>query len=132
MNISKDSLTYNINQITNIMKNKFLIYQCIKMYIITIMVNCFNCKVKIDSKKVKRSMLSFFNYKQWNYEITITKVEVFKHKNHLEILIETHRPGILIGKAGNTIDALINWLKDDLKTEVKINLKESKLWCVYR
>jgi len=87
------------------------------------------CKIKIDSKEVRRSISSYFHYWEWRYDTTITKIEVSETKKGLEILIETHRPGVLIGKAGSFIDGLKVWIKKDLEREdISINLKECKLW----
>lgn len=86
-------------------------------------------KVKVDNLKVRRAMDSYFYHHEWKYETTITKIETFETKKGLEILIETHRPGILIGKAGSFIDGLKKWIQDDIKREdIFINLKECKMW----
>jgi ribosomal protein S3 len=74
-------------------------------------------------------MIRYFNYHEWNYPTTITKIETFETKKGLEILIETHRPGLLIGKVGHFIDGMFERLKEDLKrNDIKIILKECKLW----
>lgn len=112
------------------MKNKTLKYLHIKAcFILRAMVCYFGFKIKVDSKLVRRSMKGYFYYHDWNYETLITKVETFETKKGLEILIETHRPGLLIGKAGRFIDGMTEQLKKDLKrTNIKINLQECKLW----
>jgi len=84
---------------------------------------------QIDSKKIRRSMKAFFIKEDWGYENTITKVEVFEKENELEVLIETHCPGILIGRMGRTIDALKEWLEKEEEKVIKINLQENLMWC---
>ena len=86
--------------------------------------------VQIDSKQVRRIMYSFYCINEMESIPTyITKVETYESKKGLSILIETHRPGLLIGSRGRLIDALNNELKSDLKrNDITIDLKESKLW----
>jgi len=117
-------------QTTNKMKNKILNYlHNMKRFILHTMMCYFGFKIKVDSKLVRRSMNGYFHYNEWNYQTSITKVEAFETKKGLEILIETHRPAFLIGKAGVFIDGLTERLKEDLKrTDLKINLQECKLW----
>lgn len=112
------------------MKNRSLNYLRTKAYfILLVMVRYFGFKIKVDNKLVRRSMNSYFNCHEWNYQTTITKIETFETKKCLEILIETHRPGLLIGKAGHFIDGMTERLKEDLKRkDIKINLQECKLW----
>ena len=112
------------------MKNKTLNYLHTKaFFILRVMVRYFGFKIKVDSKLVRRSMNGYFYYHEWNYQTSITKVETFETKKGLEILIETHRPGLLIGKAGHFIDGMTERLKEDLKrNDIKINLQECRLW----
>ena len=112
------------------MKNKTLNYlHTTACFILRVMVRYFGFKIKVDSKLVRRSMNGYFYYHEWDYQTSITKVETFETKKGLEILIETHRPGLLIGKAGVFINGLTERLKEDLKrTDIKINLQECKLW----
>ena len=84
---------------------------------------------EVDSKRVRRAMVSYFHGEVWNYQYTITKVETFETKEGLLIKIETHRPGLLIGTGGNFIDGLKKWLSIDLKrSDIAIELKESMVW----
>jgi ribosomal protein S3 len=112
------------------MKNKTLNYLHTKAcFILHVMVRYFGFKIKVDNKLVRRSMDGYFYYHEWNYSTQITKIEVFETKKGLEILIETHNPGLLVGKAGHFIDGMAERLKEDLKrNDIKINLKECKLW----
>jgi ribosomal protein S3 len=112
------------------MKNKNLNYLSTKAYFILLaMVRYFGFKVKVDNKLVRRSMIRYFSYHDWCYAETITKIETTESKKGLEILIETHRPGLLIGKAGVFIDGMVTHLMEDLnRDDIKINLQECKLW----
>jgi len=107
------------------MKTKFFNLIKIAYYAI---LSFLNLKFKIDSKKVRRTMYQFFNIEDWSYYTSITKIDVYKEKKRLLIIVETHRPGLLIGKGGSTINALIDRLKEELKTDVKISIRECKLW----
>ena len=112
------------------MKNKTLNYlHTPPCFILRVMVRYFGFKIRVDSKLVRRSMKGYFYDHEWNNQTLITKVETFETKKGLEILIEAHRPGLLIGKAGVFIDGLTGRLKEDFKrTDIKINLQECKLW----
>jgi len=108
------------------MKNKTLNYLYTKVYA---MMRYFGFKIKINSKLVRRSMNGYSYCNEWNYQTSITKVETFETKKGLEILIETHRPELLIGKAGVFINGLTEILKKDLnRKDIKINLQQCKLW----
>ena len=110
------------------MKNKILNYLSTNPYFLWF-VRYFDFKIKVDSKKVRRSMYSYFYYHEWDYTLTLTNVEVFESKSGISVLIETHKPGVLIGKAGSFIEGLKEWLKHDLnRTDIEINIRESKLW----
>ena len=112
------------------MKNKTLNYLRTKASLIFFAIVCwFGFSIKVNSKSVRRSMYGYFNYHDWNYCTSITKVVVTENKNGLTILIETHRPGFLIGKGGSFINGLKDWIKEDLKrNDIEIDLNESKLW----
>lgn len=99
-----------------------------KISIMHLLCNIFAIKVKVDSKQVRRIMNRFFHYNDWKYQYTITKVSVYETKNTLFVNIESHRPGLLIGKGGRTIDSLREWLEEEFKKEVKIRIEECQLW----
>lgn len=89
----------------------------------------FKFNSKIDNVEVRRILRYYFHECDWPYQTTITKVETFKTSKGLLIEIETHRPGLLIGKGGEFIDGLEKYLKKALhRTDITINLIESKLW----
>lgn len=85
---------------------------------------------EIDSKLFRRSLSAYFIYNEsFSISICFTEVKVFETKDKYTIQITTHRPGILIGKGGQTIDDLIKWLNEDgFNKLVEIDLKESKMW----
>lgn len=61
----------------------------------------------------------------------VTNLDFDFPKNKMIITITLERPGILIGKGGRTIDSLKEYLNNIFKDkfdEVKIDIKESKLW----
>ena len=88
--------------------------------------------IKVDSKQVRRLIYDYYyNIKEFtalpNY---VTKVEVTESKTKgMSILIETHRPGLIIGKGGRDIDGFKEYVCKELnRTDVHIDLKECKLW----
>jgi predicted RNA-binding protein YlqC (UPF0109 family) len=62
-----------------------------------------------------------------NY-IQMTKVIVKEKKAEVNITVELSRPGLLIGKAGRTIDAVNKRLADYFNKKVNIHIKESYLF----
>lgn len=88
------------------------------------------------SKRVRIAIKHFFtkyedfgecNYKQL-YDLQIHAIGTNETNDKIEVIITLERPGLIIGKAGSTIDALTAHLKTELKKDVKINVKESELW----
>ncbi|MEK6829097.1 MAG: KH domain-containing protein [Nanoarchaeota archaeon] len=88
----------------------------------------FGWKYEVDNQLARRVMYRHFYATEWGYETSITQVKVFREKGKLIVMIETHRPGLLIGKAGHYIDSLKKELEEEFKEEIKIDLKECKLW----
>lgn len=88
----------------------------------------FGLEYEIDSRKYRREIDRFFCYNDWTYNKTITYIKAFKHKNKTIVEIETHMPGMLIGKGGHFIDSLSVHLNDEFKDLIQIRLKECKLW----
>ena len=96
-------------------------------------MNLFGLKHEIDSKIYRKHIYHYFRRNEWGYETSITNVKTFKHKNNIIIEIETHRPGLLIGKAGDFIDGLMEYLEEEtwifnVKQNITIQVKECKLW----
>ena len=83
---------------------------------------------EIDSQMYRRLMYQYFRMNEWNYAVFITYVKVFKQKDEITIEIETHLPGLLIGKAGKFIDGLQKFIEEETKESIKFILKECKLW----
>ena len=80
-------------------------------------------------KRVLRGLSDFFYHKDMEHtKSMICSVNVIEFGDFVVVSIETHRPGLIIGKGGETIGELTEWLTDDLEKEVKIHLTESKLW----
>lgn len=83
----------------------------------------------ITPRRVKLMILQHFENEDINKNIMgITNVVVKNKKSRIFITITLERPGILIGKAGRTIDGLENYLVRIFEKPVKISIKESKLW----
>jgi ribosomal protein S3 len=88
----------------------------------------FGWKYEVKSKKYRKTLHQFFNYGDWGYETTITRIKVFKQKSKTTVQIETYRPGLLIGKGGVFINGLEKHLSEKISEDIKISLLECKLW----
>ena len=88
--------------------------------------------IKVDSKQARKLFYDYyFNIKQYTaIPSYVTKVEVTESKTKgMSILIETHRPGLIIGKGGRDINGFKEYVCKELnRTDVHIDLKECKLW----
>jgi ribosomal protein S3 len=83
----------------------------------------------ITPKKVRRLINQFFvNEDIVRQSLEITDVVVKNKWYCVKVTITLGRPGLLIGKAGKTIDALVLYLEKILEKNVVISIKESKLW----
>ena len=83
---------------------------------------------EIDNQLYRRLMYQYFRKNEWPYASSITYVKVFKQKDEITIEIETHRPGLLIGKAGKFFDGLQNFIAKETKENIKYIIKECELW----
>lgn len=83
---------------------------------------------KVDTKQFRREIYHYFRRTEWGYETTITNIKVYQTMKNVVVEIETHRPGILIGKAGHYINGLTKWLQEEIDPTVKVDIKECKLW----
>lgn len=83
----------------------------------------------ITSRKIRRLILQFFQNNKINrFVLGITDIKTKINKKRITIIITLERPGLLIGKGGETIDSLQNYLNRILNRDVKFLIKESKLW----
>jgi len=97
--------------------------------VLFLILRLFLKKEIICNKEVRKHIRGYFYYHEWSYEHTITKIETFETSKGLVIVIESHRPGLLIGRAGSFIDGLNIWLTDKLnRTDIELDVKECKLW----
>jgi len=85
---------------------------------------------EIDSKLFRKSIANYFYNEDSSGIIShFTDLKVTETKDKFIVHITTHRPGILIGKGGRTIDSLIEWLNGEgFIKPIEIDLKESKMW----
>lgn len=94
----------------------------------TLLACVLRLKHEVESKKYRKTISQYFYLKEWGYETTITQIKTFKKKDKTIVQIETHRPGLLIGKAGVFIDGLKQHLIEELKENIEIDLRECKMW----
>ena len=96
------------------------------------MLLMFGFTIKVDNKEIRKLIYDYYFIinEYTNILSYVTKVEVSKSKKRgLIILIESHRPGLLIGKGGKDINGFKEFLIKELKrNDVSIDLKECKLW----
>lgn len=95
----------------------------------TLLARVFGLKHEIDNKKYRRAI---YNYLTFNDAkelcISTTYIKAFKHKENIIVEIETHRPGLLIGKGGSFINELKIFIEEKTNQKISIELRESKLW----
>lgn len=86
---------------------------------------------EIDSKIFKRALTS---YPYGSVESTgsyirhITNVQAFQKGNHVRVLIESHSPGILIGKAGKQISEIREYMEYLSGKSVSTNIRETEIF----
>lgn len=94
-----------------------------------------------DTKNIRRILrdfiiMKFYDYDdsyQYNKHLTnITNVEVYKHllKKEKIVRITAISPGIVIGKGGENIDKMKDYLNEKDTNNITIELVELKLWNV--
>lgn len=95
-------------------------------------------RIKINNKEIRQLFSAFF-YNELHGALThITDIKVYKHipflfKKKYDVVITAHRPGMIIGPYGYTIKRLEDFLRKNIKSNVKnpkvnLYLFESKLW----
>lgn len=85
---------------------------------------------EVDSRLIRRDISSYF-YGEYDQSVIsfFTNIRVLEYNHKFVVEITTHRPGLLIGKGGKTVDALKEFLnKGDLPKKIEIDIKESKMW----
>lgn len=83
----------------------------------------------ISQRKICRLLNQFFiNKKIVRRSLEITDVRVKNKLCYVVVTVTLGRPGLLIGKMGETIDDLTLYLEKILEKKVLIKIKESKLW----
>ena len=95
----------------------------------------FGMTYEIDSKVFRKALASYPYLEEANgsdYLHSITKVWATKKGNETTVHIRTHRPGILIGKAGIQIGKIKEHMEFLYKSDVKIDIIEDQMfWHVY-
>jgi len=83
---------------------------------------------EIGSQLYRRLMYQYFRLNYWNYTTQITQVKTFRQNNQVIVEIESHRPGLLIGKGGRFMDGLQKFIEEETNENIKLRIKECKLW----
>lgn len=82
---------------------------------------------KSDYKKFLLEDLSILNYiREKLSHCFVSKVEIKREKNMIEVIIHTARPGLVIGRSGTGINVLKDELSKLVKSELKIDIEEVK------
>lgn len=103
-----------------------------KMYHLILYI--FNIKYKINSSKVRRNILLYATYTNPTNKYFIdsmTNIKVYKKRRMYLIYLESHYPGIVIGKEGKYIFGLEKFLKQELKSNIEIIILQSYLWTIF-
>jgi len=82
-----------------------------------------------DTHAYRRAMYRYLHVRHvWPYMGSISSVRVIKCLNKITLIIETHRPGLLIGKGGYFIDGLQKFVEEDLNQKIHIRIEENQVW----
>lgn len=84
--------------------------------------------IKLNSTEYKRNIRHFYKYKNFKYKNYINDIKVYKIKGVTTIFIYSHTPRVLIGKNAKYVLSLIFYLKKYLDEEIKVYIKNTKLW----
>src|SRR4051812_47127839 len=88
-------------------------------------------KTEIDSKLYRKALSTYpyINDTSSEYLYNICSVKAFQiEDNKVLVEIETHRPGILIGKKGENINGIKEYMSEKSGNEIEIFIKESELF----
>lgn len=86
---------------------------------------------EIDSKIFKRALTSYpysATESTGSYIRHITNVQAFQTGDKVRVLIESHHPGILIGKAGKQIGEIKEYMERMSKKTVTIDIRETEIF----
>jgi len=90
---------------------------------------------EIDSQVFRKALAAYPYLEEENrsdYLQSITKVWATKKGNETTVHIRTHRPGILIGKAGIQIGKIREYMQYLYKSDVQVDIIEEQMfWRVY-
>ncbi len=70
----------------------------------------------------------YFILTEFSYKETVSAIRGFKHKDVTIMLVETHRPGLIIGKGGRYMNAFIEFIKEEHDIDLKLELVENELF----
>ena len=86
-------------------------------------------KKEISNTPFRRELAYFFHSREWPYQTTITNVEAWELSDgSYEVMITTHKPGVLIGKCGSFINSIEEYFTQHFKRKVKVLITENQLW----
>jgi len=100
-----------------------------------IWVKCFIIKDKLKRKKeyaryIRHVCREYYNENHLSSisMMEVSKIDVFDSKNKLCLVFHLARPGILIGRKGEDIDAFRKYLSEYFNKTVEIKIKEVEIW----
>jgi ribosomal protein S3 len=91
----------------------------------------FNMEYEIDSKIFRKALVLYPyspNSISSSYLANITKVWATQKYEKTTVHIKTHRPGILIGKAGELINEIKKLMETMYKNSISIDIQEEKMF----
>lgn len=101
-----------------------------KWYNICVMYHFFqNVKREENERRVKFWFRQYFEDNDLTPGIwQLHHIEVKTNKADIVVTVTLGRPGLLIGKGGETFDEITKRLSDWLKKPVKIKIRECNVW----
>jgi len=63
-------------------------------------------------------------YENWD----VTNIKVKTRRKFIVVTIYAQRPGLVIGRGGETINGIEQWLNDDMGKPVKVKIVETDIW----
>lgn len=85
---------------------------------------------EVDNRHYRREIYCHYRDHQYGIRMRecITDIKVIKKGDSTNVVITTHRPGILIGKGGRDIDDLKLCLQEEFGQNLEIRIVENKMW----